>query len=64
MKFNRIIVLAILSFQSQISIADQARGYLTTGVGSLEKCKKVVIQVCDSEKVSSYLTKSQLTGLH
>lgn len=52
MKFNRLIVLAILSFQIHISIADQARGYLTTGVGSLEKCKKVVIQVCDSEKVS------------
>ena len=52
MKFNRLIVLAILSFQSQTSIADQARGYVTAGVGSLEKCKKVVIQVCDSEKVS------------
>lgn len=52
MKFILVTVLALLAFQIQNSYADQARGYLTTGVGSLEKCKKVVIQVCDSEKVS------------
>jgi len=52
MKKINVMGLIFFAFYSQISLADQARGYITTGVGSLEKCKKVVIQVCDSEKIS------------
>ena len=52
MKFIHVFTVAILIIYPQISFADVARGYITTGVGSLEKCKRVVIQVCDSEKIS------------
>jgi hypothetical protein len=52
MKIYHLIALSMLAFECQISLADEAKGYVTTGVGSLQKCKKFGIQLCDSEKVS------------
>ena len=45
-------MLISVIFLSLSSIADEARGYMTTGVGSLEKCKKIGIQICDSKDVA------------
>ena len=51
-KFLKIVVLVLSIFSSIYSNADEARGYMTTGVGSLEKCKKIGIQICDSKEVA------------
>ena len=51
MQILKVCLLTITIFSSHSSIADEARGYMTTGVGSLEKCKKFAIQICDSKDI-------------
>ena len=49
---SKLVIFFVFFSFFHSSHADTAYAYQTGGVGSLEKCKKVVISVCDSEQVS------------
>lgn len=52
MNFFKVTAIFLFLSVPYFSNADQALGYRTTGIGSLEKCKKLGVQLCDSEKVA------------
>jgi len=52
MKFYKINLLFFTILLTPYCYGDEAVGYRTTGVGSLEKCKKLGIQLCNSENVT------------
>ena len=50
--FKALKIIVICTLHHGQVYAEEASAYHTNGIGSLEKCKVLVIQVCNSENVA------------